>query len=165
MLRQDVLQKRPTTPTLKIHTINYLKNETKSFDYTLSVLTNLEAQTRAEIARLGGNKGLEAIMDLLHVPSPEASWVDGSWVGHHRVHGTKPILWLSSPLYIMYHIPSLIFGFRSLDPFWIRFLVNCLRRAVSWKSTDISVVPIVFYMNSLFLNWKIYTHLTWKQLR
>ncbi|KAJ3505259.1 hypothetical protein NLJ89_g7512 [Agrocybe chaxingu] len=63
----NVLQKRPTTPTLKIHTINYLRNETKSFDYTLSVLTNLEGQTRAEIARLGGNKGLEAIMDSLHV--------------------------------------------------------------------------------------------------
>jgi len=63
----NVLQKRPTTPTLKIHTINYLKNNTKSFEYTLSVLTNLEAQTRAEIARLGGNKGLEAIMDFLHV--------------------------------------------------------------------------------------------------
>jgi len=63
----NVLQKRPTTPTLKIHTINYLKNETKSFAYTQSVLTNLEAQTRNEIAKLGGNKGLEAIMDLLHV--------------------------------------------------------------------------------------------------
>lgn len=63
----DVLQKRPTTPTLKIHTIDYLKNETKSFAYTKSVLTNLEAQTRNEITRLGGNKGLEAIMDLLHV--------------------------------------------------------------------------------------------------
>jgi len=63
----NVLQKRPTTPTLKIHTIDYLKNETKSFTYTLSVLTNLEAQTRNEIAKLGGNKGLEAIMDLLHV--------------------------------------------------------------------------------------------------
>lgn len=73
VLRQDVLQKRPTTPTLKIHTINYLKNETKSFDYTLSVLANLEAQTRAEIARLGGNKGLEGIMDLLHVPTAHAS--------------------------------------------------------------------------------------------
>lgn len=63
----NVLQKRPTTPTLKIHTIDYLKNETKSFEYTLSVLTNLEAQTRREIVRLGGNKGLEALMDLLHV--------------------------------------------------------------------------------------------------
>ncbi|KAF8193008.1 isoprenoid synthase domain-containing protein [Pholiota molesta] len=47
----NVLQKRPTTPTLKIHTINYLKNQTKP---------------RGD-ARLGGNRGLEAIMDLLHV--------------------------------------------------------------------------------------------------
>jgi len=63
----NVLQKRPTTPTLKVHIIDYLKNETKSFEYTLSVLENLEAQTRREIAKLGGNKGLEAIMDFLHV--------------------------------------------------------------------------------------------------
>jgi len=67
MLIQDVLQKRPTTPTLKNHTINYLRNHTKSFAYTLSVLENLEKQTRREIARLGGNKGLEALMDVLHV--------------------------------------------------------------------------------------------------
>ncbi|KAF9461847.1 isoprenoid synthase domain-containing protein [Collybia nuda] len=63
----NVLQKRPASPTLKIHTINYLRNHTKSFEYTLSVLHNLEAQTRQEIQRLGGNKGLEKIMDLLHV--------------------------------------------------------------------------------------------------
>ena len=64
---QDVLQKRPTTPTLKNHAVNYLRNQTKSFDYTLSVLANLEGQTRREIARLGGNKGLEALIDVLHV--------------------------------------------------------------------------------------------------
>ena len=62
-----MLQKRPTTPTLKNHTINYLRNQTKSFAYTLSVLAKLEEQTRREIASLGGNKGLEAIMDLLHI--------------------------------------------------------------------------------------------------
>jgi geranylgeranyl diphosphate synthase type 3 len=64
---KGVLQKRPTTPTLKIHTIQYLQKHTKSFEYTLSVLTKLEAQTRAEIKRLGGNPKLEKIMDLLHV--------------------------------------------------------------------------------------------------
>ncbi|RDB20687.1 Geranylgeranyl pyrophosphate synthase [Hypsizygus marmoreus] len=63
----NVLQKRPSTPTLKIHTINYLRDHTKSFEYTQSVLDSLEAQTRQEIARLGGNKALERIMDLLHV--------------------------------------------------------------------------------------------------
>jgi geranylgeranyl diphosphate synthase type 3 len=66
----NVLQKRPSTPTLKIHTIEYLKNHTKSFEYTHTVLSNLEAQARQEIARLGGNKGLERIIDLLHVDAP-----------------------------------------------------------------------------------------------
>jgi geranylgeranyl diphosphate synthase type 3 len=44
-----------------------LKHKTRSFEYTLSVLVNLERQARAEIARLGGNEGLEVIMDFLHV--------------------------------------------------------------------------------------------------
>ena len=63
----DVLQKRPTTPTLKSHTISYLKDRTGSFDYTLAVMRTLERQTLDEIKRLGGNAGLEAIMDALHV--------------------------------------------------------------------------------------------------
>ncbi|KAI0628363.1 terpenoid synthase [Trametes polyzona] len=66
----NVLQKRPTTPTLKIHTINYLREHTKSFEYTLDVMHDLEAQIRAEIARLGGNERLERIMDTLHVERP-----------------------------------------------------------------------------------------------
>ncbi len=37
-----------------------------SFEYTLSVLENLEKQTRQEIERLGGNPALEKLMDLLH---------------------------------------------------------------------------------------------------
>ncbi|KAF8229567.1 terpenoid synthase [Tricholoma matsutake] len=68
----NVLQKRPSSPTLKVHTINYLKNQTKSFDYTLSVLDSLEAQTRQEIQRLGGNQGLEKIMDRLHVDAAKS---------------------------------------------------------------------------------------------
>jgi len=63
----NVLQKRPSSPTLKTHTISYLKNHTKSFDYTLSVLRTLEKQTRDEIQRLGGNLKLEGIVDTLHV--------------------------------------------------------------------------------------------------
>ncbi|KAI0667097.1 terpenoid synthase [Trametes maxima] len=63
----NVLQKRPTTPTLKKHTISYLKEHTKSFDYTIGVMDDLEAQIREEIARLGGNQRLEKIMDALHV--------------------------------------------------------------------------------------------------
>ena len=62
-----MLQKRPATPTLKRYTIEYLRDHTKSFEYTLSVLTSLERQIDDEITRLGGNKGLEAIMQALHV--------------------------------------------------------------------------------------------------
>lgn len=65
----NVLQKRPTTPTLKHHVISYLKDHTKSFDYTLSVMDLLDKKTRAEIARLGGNKGLEKLMDFFYVDS------------------------------------------------------------------------------------------------
>ncbi|KAF9265923.1 farnesyltranstransferase [Marasmius fiardii PR-910] len=63
----NVLQKRPTTPTLKLHTVNYLKEHTKSFQYTLAVLTTMETKIRFEITRLGGNAGLEKLMDRLHV--------------------------------------------------------------------------------------------------
>ena len=63
----DVLQKRPSTPTLKTHTISYLRDHTKSFDYTLSVMRTLEKQTWDEIQRLGGNIKLERIVDMLHV--------------------------------------------------------------------------------------------------
>jgi len=63
----NVLQKRPSTPTLKQHVVTYLEHHTQSFAYTVRVLRSLEAQIRGEIARLGGNAGLERIMDALHV--------------------------------------------------------------------------------------------------
>ncbi|KAG1748626.1 isoprenoid synthase domain-containing protein [Suillus lakei] len=63
----NVLQKRPKTPTLKHHAIEYLRDITKSFDYTLAVLTKLEQQARGELERLGGNPMLSALLDKLHV--------------------------------------------------------------------------------------------------
>lgn len=63
----NVLQKRPTTPTLKVHVINYLQDHTRSFEYTTTVLDNLELQIRQEIGRLGGNQLLDKVIDLLHV--------------------------------------------------------------------------------------------------
>ncbi|KAI0757515.1 terpenoid synthase [Daedaleopsis nitida] len=51
----NVLQKRPTTPTLKRHTISYLRDHTRSFEYTLG---------------LGGNPKLERIIQALHVERP-----------------------------------------------------------------------------------------------
>ncbi|CAK5274238.1 unnamed protein product [Mycena citricolor] len=64
----NTLQKRPRTPTLKIHTISYLDQRTRSFEYTRGVLATLEGQMRAEIARLGGNGRLEAIVNALSLP-------------------------------------------------------------------------------------------------
>ncbi|KAJ3807826.1 isoprenoid synthase domain-containing protein [Lentinula lateritia] len=59
----NVLQKRPTTPTLKTYAISYLKYKTKSFNYTLGVLEKLHKQALAEISRLGGNKALVTLME------------------------------------------------------------------------------------------------------
>ncbi|KAG6333137.1 hypothetical protein ID866_5951 [Astraeus odoratus] len=70
----NILQKRPTTPTLKHHAIDHLRYQTGSFDYTLKVMTALEHEVRQEIARLGGNSKLEAIVDVLHVP-PDVGYV------------------------------------------------------------------------------------------
>ncbi|KAI9573177.1 isoprenoid synthase domain-containing protein [Boletus coccyginus] len=63
----NVLQKRPTTPTLKHHTISHLRNQTGSLSYTLRIMKALEREVREEIARLGGNSQLEAILATLHV--------------------------------------------------------------------------------------------------
>lgn len=44
-----------------------MDQHTRSFAYTRDVLRSLTAQARAEVARLGGNRGVEAILDRLVV--------------------------------------------------------------------------------------------------
>ncbi|KAJ6535535.1 terpenoid synthase [Mycena capillaripes] len=63
----NILQQRPTTPTLKKHVTAYLESQTKSFDYTLSVLDALEVEIRRQIESFGGNVALMGIVDSLHV--------------------------------------------------------------------------------------------------
>ncbi|KAH7099039.1 terpenoid synthase [Auriculariales sp. MPI-PUGE-AT-0066] len=63
----NVLQKRPETPTLKRHVVDYLRDTTRTFAYTRNVLAKLEAQARTEVERLGGNPKMQAIIDFLHV--------------------------------------------------------------------------------------------------
>jgi geranylgeranyl diphosphate synthase type 3 len=63
-----VLQKRTTSTSLKRHTVEHLANVTGSFAYTRGVLRELERQVRDEVARLGGNRMLEAILGKLGVP-------------------------------------------------------------------------------------------------
>jgi len=67
----DVLRLKPKTPMLKHLTISFLKEVTNSFEYTLSVLNSLEAQARTEVARLGGNPKLDAILNKLAVQDGE----------------------------------------------------------------------------------------------
>ncbi|TFY57716.1 hypothetical protein EVG20_g8429 [Dentipellis fragilis] len=63
----NVLQKRPTTPTLKLHAINHLRNRTGSFAYTEGILDTLETRIRTEIDALGGNDRLLVLVNLLSV--------------------------------------------------------------------------------------------------
>ncbi|KAF8514327.1 terpenoid synthase [Hysterangium stoloniferum] len=63
----NVLQKRPKTPTTKRYVIDYMRDHTKSFEYTAKVLNTLERQAREEIEKLGGNSALIAILDALSI--------------------------------------------------------------------------------------------------
>ena len=44
-----------------------MDTRTKSFEYTRKVLSSLMKQARDEVERLGGNKGVEIILDKLAV--------------------------------------------------------------------------------------------------
>jgi len=63
----NVLQKRPGTPTLKHHAISYLRDHSKSFEYTREVLKVLERRVLDEIERLGGNPMLLNVLQTLHI--------------------------------------------------------------------------------------------------
>ena len=78
----DILRERPTSSSLKTYAVAYMATKTKSFEYTRNVLTKLNKQARDEVARLGGNPGVEKILDMLvvkedgtdvPVPPPEGS--------------------------------------------------------------------------------------------
>ncbi|KAI9465206.1 terpenoid synthase [Lactarius psammicola] len=63
----NVLQKRPGTPTLKHHAISYLRDHSKSFEYTREVLRILEKRVLDEIERLGGNPMLLSVLQTLQI--------------------------------------------------------------------------------------------------
>jgi geranylgeranyl diphosphate synthase type 3 len=67
----DVLQQRPTSPTLKTYAIDYMEHRTNSFEYTLSILNDLECEIRKEIDNFGGNGALSKIIDALHVEATD----------------------------------------------------------------------------------------------
>ena len=61
------MKQRPTSEDIKLYCIQYMQDETQSFAYTRTVLRELDLSARKEIERLGGNKGLIAILDRLRV--------------------------------------------------------------------------------------------------
>lgn len=61
----DIIRERPKTPTLKKKAIGYMKDRSKSFEYTLEVLRTMQKLADAEVQRLGGNPRLEKLLDML----------------------------------------------------------------------------------------------------
>jgi geranylgeranyl diphosphate synthase type 3 len=50
-----------------------MSKQTNSFQYTRDVLSKLMEQAHAEVARMGGNKGVEKILAALVVKDDEGS--------------------------------------------------------------------------------------------
>ncbi|WFD21069.1 hypothetical protein MCAP1_003325 [Malassezia caprae] len=69
-----ILRQRTHDMEPKKYVLDYLARITHSFDYTRTVLAALEAQARAEMARLGAlwgaNPALAAVLHALHIPPP-----------------------------------------------------------------------------------------------
>lgn len=61
----NILRERPSSPGPKTYAVSYMETRTGSFAYTRDVLRRLMRQARAEVARLGGNAGVEQILDKL----------------------------------------------------------------------------------------------------
>lgn len=63
----DILRERPESPSPKTYAVSYMEETTNSFAYTRDVLKRLTQQAREEVRRLGGNKGVEKILEALVV--------------------------------------------------------------------------------------------------
>ncbi|WVF72522.1 hypothetical protein IAT40_007339 [Kwoniella sp. CBS 6097] len=67
----NVLQKKTTSVSLKLNTVEYLRHHTRSFDYTRKIIIDLQQQILDEIRDLGGNKPLEKVVAALAVSEEE----------------------------------------------------------------------------------------------
>ncbi|WVQ98425.1 hypothetical protein IAU59_005548 [Kwoniella sp. CBS 9459] len=72
----NVLQKKTTSVSLKMNTVEYLRNHTRSFDYTRKIIIDLQQQILDEIKDLGGNKPLEKVVAALAISEEEDSAQD-----------------------------------------------------------------------------------------
>ncbi|GAA5838282.1 hypothetical protein JCM9279_003187 [Rhodotorula babjevae] len=69
----NILRERPSSPGPKTYAVSYMETRTGSFAYTRDVLRRLMQQARAEVARLGGNAGVEQILDKLDLGGGDAA--------------------------------------------------------------------------------------------
>jgi hypothetical protein len=68
-----------------------MQTKTRSFAYTRDVLRSLTKQAFEEVARLGGNKGVEAILKKLVVEDPPEEEVEVKVVGSPTGSETKSL--------------------------------------------------------------------------
>ncbi|KXS13589.1 geranylgeranyl pyrophosphate synthetase [Gonapodya prolifera JEL478] len=61
----SILKKRTTDVSVKRYAVDELLQRTHSFEYTIKRLKVLEAESRDQISRLGGNRSLETVLDYL----------------------------------------------------------------------------------------------------
>lgn len=61
----NILKQKPTEIELKRHAVKIMEEETKSFEYTVNRLQQVEQKARDMIRDLGGNSKLEEIFDVL----------------------------------------------------------------------------------------------------
>ncbi|ORY80232.1 isoprenoid synthase domain-containing protein [Leucosporidium creatinivorum] len=67
----NILRERPSSADIKAYAVDYMEQRTNTFEYTRKVLATLTQQARDEVKRLGGNKGVEAILEKLVVKHGE----------------------------------------------------------------------------------------------
>jgi geranylgeranyl diphosphate synthase type 3 len=71
----DILKQHTESEEIKLYCIEYMRKGTGSFAYTRRVLQELDYGARKEIHKLGGNKGLIAILDRLRIESGDENIV------------------------------------------------------------------------------------------
>ncbi|GAA6064542.1 hypothetical protein JCM10212_005646 [Sporobolomyces blumeae] len=87
----NILRERPSSPSPKSYAVSYMTHQTSSFAYTRQVLRSLTRQAFDEVARLGGNAGVEAILRKLEVEEPDEEAERGleEALGRIRVEGSR----------------------------------------------------------------------------
>lgn len=61
------MKQRTTSEDIKLYFLRYVRDETYSFEYTRTVLRELDMHIRNEVELLGGNEKLLSVLDGLRI--------------------------------------------------------------------------------------------------